>query len=88
MSEKEKYIGHAELAKEPKRPLRFILGNRVVKNKHIDNDAVATWNIMEGAITPERLNRTVLTDVILPAIHHITDPLGKEMEQLRQLVRS
>ena len=59
-----------------------------VTTPKIADDAVTTDKIVEGAVTPERLSRTVLTDIIIPAILHQTGPLSKEMEELRQLVRS
>lgn len=51
MTEKDKYIGQSKLLGKPDKPLKFKLGDKIVKAKHIDN----------GAVTPEHLSDSVET---------------------------
>ena len=52
------------MIEKPKKPLTFRLGDKCVKNKHIDDAAVDTRTLKDKAVTPEKLNERVKPFII------------------------
>ena len=55
----EKYLGESSLLTQPKKQLRFLLGDKAVKTHHIDNGAVTGEKIADGAITMRKFASSV-----------------------------
>ena len=54
--DKEKYIVEAKMREEPKKPtLKFKLGDKCVKNKHLDDKSVDTRVLDDKSVTPDKL---------------------------------
>ena len=49
MTDKEKYIGEAKMREKPNRALKFIIGDKSIKARHLD----------DGCITPQKLDSNV-----------------------------
>lgn len=64
--DKEKYIGQSKMTEEPKKPLSFKLGDKVVKTKHIDDDAVTTPKIKDKQVTPSKVSDDFQQTVVSP----------------------
>ena len=73
-TDKEKYVGKAPLSQQPKNPLTFKLKDKIVKEKHLDDDAVTTPKIEDKAVTPEKLNESVKP--------YITNDLDKKYDTI------
>lgn len=59
----EKYLGESSLLAQPKKQLRFLLGDKAVKTHHIDNGAVTGEKIADGAITMRKFASEVQTEI-------------------------
>jgi hypothetical protein len=88
ITDREKYIGESQMKDQPNKSLKFKLGDRVVKNRHLDDVSVSSRNLMNSAVTPDKLHAAVMNSLVLPAIHQITDPINKALVELRQLIGS
>ena len=88
ITEREKHIGESPIKGQPNKPFKLKLGNKVVKNRHLDDSSVSTNNLMDRAVTPDKLSFDVMSDLVLPAIHQFTDPINKALAELRQLIGS
>ena len=51
----QKHIGKDPLNKKPEKPLSFRIGDKKVKEKHLDDGAVSTRTIEDGAVTNEKI---------------------------------
>lgn len=51
----QKHIGEAPLSKKPEKPWSFRIGDKKVKEKHLDDGAVSTRTIEEGAVTNKKI---------------------------------
>ena len=69
----EKYIGESQLKEKPGKKLQFLIGDKAVKTKHLDDASVTsdkigsqevkTGNIEDGAVTPEKLDEELLNEI-------------------------
>ena len=59
MSNKEKFIGEAPLSESPKGKLKFIIPDKTIKNKHLDDDSVDTRVIEDKSVTPTKLSDSI-----------------------------
>ena len=66
--EKQVNIGNSKLSGTPKKPFKFILGNKVIKTKHLDDKAVTA--------------RTIGDDVVPTYVRPITDDLQNQIDAL------
>lgn len=64
----QKHIGEALLSKKPEKPLNFMIGDKKVKEKHLDDGAVSV--------------RTIGHDVIPKLVKPITDNLQHQIDSL------
>jgi hypothetical protein len=51
----QKHIGETPLSKKPEKPLSFRIGDKKVKEKHLDDRAVSTRTIEDGAVTNKKI---------------------------------
>jgi len=73
MGSNEKYIGNAPLKDKPKRKFIFVIGDKVIKTKHLD----------DGAVTPEKLSEGFVEELINMPIEEIK----KEVEDIYTLLK-
>ena len=74
MAAEKTNIGNAKMKEAPKSPLSFMLKDKAVKNKHLDDNAVNTRVIEDRAVTPEKLSDGVQASIVLP----LTDSLDQK----------
>lgn len=68
----QKYLGNAKLSQKPERKLVLRLGKGVVKED----------NIEDRAVTAEKLDASVVTDLIEPAINEIIAALNEKVDSI------
>lgn len=71
--DKEKYIGQSKMTEEPKKPLSFKLGDKVVKTKHLDEDAVTTPKIKDKQVTPSKVSDDFQQTVVSPLTNSLDE---------------
>ena len=56
MADKQKYISNAKMKDTPKKPFKLLIGDKVVKTKHIDDKAVTGEKMDDNSVS----NRTIV----------------------------
>ena len=91
----EKYIGESKMKGKPKEKIIFRIGDKAVKHKHLDTDAVETNNIRNLAVTPPKLSPDVkgfIVSAIDSKYKTITDSLDSKYQditnELYSMIRS
>ena len=88
MTDKEKYIGEAKMTEKPKKPLTFKLGDKCVKNKHIDDAAVDTRTLEDRSVTPAKRSYDFDAEVILPYTNSLDEKYTNITNELYSMVES
>ena len=75
MAEKEKYIGEAKMREKPKKALKFLIGEKAIKTKHLD----------DACVTPDKLDESVGKLWLNPALDEMFNerirPLVEKLEK-------
>lgn len=88
---KEKYIGEAKIKDKPKQKIQFLIGEKAVKNKHLDDSAIDTNKIANNAVTLSKLSpdaQNFLTSALDTKYRTITDSLDYKYSHITEELRS
>lgn len=55
MADKQKYIGKSWMKDNPLKPFKLIIGNKVVKTKHIDDENITNDKLADNAVSKEKI---------------------------------
>lgn len=88
MAEKEKYIGEAKMREKPKKALKFLIGEKAIKTKHLDDACVTTSKIQDKAVTPEKLSDGVQGAIISPITESLDQKYKNITDELYSMIAS
>lgn len=71
MAAEKTNIGNAKMKEAPKSPLSFMLKDKSVKTKHLDDDSVDTRVLKDKAVTPEKRSDNFDNEVIKPYVNAV-----------------
>jgi hypothetical protein len=88
MSNKEKFIGEAPMLESPNRKLKFIIPDKAIKNKHLDDSSVDTRVIEDKSVTPEKLSDSVQGYLVIPITNSIDKKYANITSELYSMIES
>ena len=88
MAEKEKYIGEAKMREKPKKALKFLIGEKAIKTKHLDDACVTTPKIKDRAVTPEKLSDGIQSAIVLPPVNMLDQKYQGITDELYSMIQS
>ena len=82
MAAEKTNIGNAKMKEVPKNPLSFILKDKAVKNKHLDDGSVDTRVLKDKAVTPEKRSDNFDNEVIKPYVNAVDNKYSTITNQI------
>lgn len=86
--DKNTLIGNGPLSENPREKLNFRIGNKAVKNKHLDDEAVDSRVLMEKAVTPKHLSDSVQRELVLSVTNPLDTKYSNITAELKQMIKS
>ncbi len=88
MIEKEKHIGESKITEQPKKPMKFMIAERAIKNKHLEDEAVDSRVLMEKSVTPNHLSDNVQRELVLSVTNPLDTKYSNITAELKQMIKS
>lgn len=88
MAAEKTNIGNAKMKGVPMRPLSFMLKDKAVKNKHLDDNAVNTRVIEDKAVTPNKLSSDVQDSIVKPITNSLDEKYTSITNDLYEMIES
>jgi hypothetical protein len=88
MSYKETHIGESNILGQPKKPMKFIIAERAVKTRHLDDGCVNTSKIADKAVTPAKVSDDFQGTLVLPVTNSIDKKYTDITEELYSMIAS